>query len=109
MSIVGPRPLIAEYLDLYSDLQKKRHDVKPGITGLAQIKGRNKLKWKDRFEIDIWYVENRSVLLDLKIVFLTIIKVFKVNDTQHDYDTTIVFVGIEPQYSVPLVYFSNQQ
>ena len=89
MSIVGPRPLIAEYLDLYSDLQKKRHDVKPGITGLAQIKGRNKLKWKDRFEIDIWYVENRSVLLDLKIVFLTIIKVFKVNDTQHDYDTTM--------------------
>ena len=89
MSIVGPRPLLAEYLDLYSDTQKKRHDVKPGITSLAQIKGRNKLKWKERFEIDVWYVENQNFLLDLKIVFLTIFKVFKVNDNQHDYDTTM--------------------
>ena len=89
MSIVGPRPLLAEYLDLYSDTQKKRHDVKPGITGLAQIKGRNKLKWKERFEIDVWYVENQNFLLDLKIVFLTIFKVFKINDNQHDYDTTM--------------------
>ena len=72
MSIVGPRPLIAEYLDLYSDLQKKRHDVKPGLTGLAQIKGRNLVDWEERLEYDVFYVENQSFFLD----FIILIKSF---------------------------------
>jgi lipopolysaccharide/colanic/teichoic acid biosynthesis glycosyltransferase len=72
MSFVGPRPLLVEYLDLYDDIQSRRHDVRPGITGLAQIKGRNSISWKKRFKLDVWYVDNRSLLLDLKILFLTI-------------------------------------
>ena len=77
MSLVGPRPLLTEYLPLYNDFQKRRHEVKPGITGWAQVKGRNSISWKQKFEYDIWYVENISFLLDCKIVFLTIKKVFK--------------------------------
>ena len=75
MSIVGPRPLLVEYLPLYSIEQRKRHLVKPGITGWAQIKGRNLLKWDQKFEYDVWYVENQSLCLDLKIVLLTIKKI----------------------------------
>ena len=77
MSLIGPRPLLPEYLPLYNDFQKRRHEVKPGITGWAQVKGRNSISWKQKFEYDIWYVENISFLLDCKIVFLTIKKVFK--------------------------------
>ena len=77
MSLVGPRPLLTEYLPLYNDFQKRRHEVKPGITGWAQVNGRNSISWKQKFEYDIWYVENISFLLDCKIVFLTIKKVFK--------------------------------
>ncbi|MDO6764820.1 sugar transferase [Agarivorans sp. 1_MG-2023] len=76
MSFVGPRPLLMEYLPLYSDEQAKRHNVKPGITGWAQINGRNALSWQQKFELDVWYVNNRSVLLDIKILFLTLKKVF---------------------------------
>ena len=76
MSLVGPRPLLTEYLPLYNDFQKRRHEVKPGITGWAQVNGRNSISWKQKFEYDIWYVENISFLLDCKIVFLTIKKVF---------------------------------
>ncbi len=75
MSIIGPRPLLMEYLSLYNDIQKKRHDVKPGITGLAQINGRNTISWSKKFEYDVYYVEHVSLLLDLKIFFLTIKKV----------------------------------
>jgi sugar transferase EpsL len=75
MSFVGPRPLLVEYLPLYSIEQRKRHHVKPGITGWAQIKGRNLLKWDQKFEYDVWYVENQSLCLDLKIVLLTIKKI----------------------------------
>ena len=75
MSFVGPRPLLVEYLDLYDDFQKKRHMVKPGITGWAQINGRNQLSWEDKFLLDIWYVENQSFLLDLKILLITVKKV----------------------------------
>ena len=77
MSLVGPRPLLTEYLPLYNDFQKRRHEVKPGITGWAQVNGRNLISWQQKFEYDIWYVENISFLLDCKIVFLTIKKVFK--------------------------------
>ncbi len=72
MSIVGPRPLLTAYLDRYTPAQARRHNVKPGITGLAQVKGRNTLSWEDRFKLDIWYVDNRSFLLDLKIILMTI-------------------------------------
>jgi lipopolysaccharide/colanic/teichoic acid biosynthesis glycosyltransferase len=71
MSIVGPRPLLMKYLPLYSPEQKRRHQVKPGITGLAQVKGRNALSWEDKFKLDIWYVDNQSLWLDIKIIFLT--------------------------------------
>lgn len=77
MSFVGPRPLLMEYLPLYNGEQARRHDVRPGITGWAQVNGRNKISWEERFELDVWYVDNRSFLLDIKIIFLTILKVFK--------------------------------
>jgi undecaprenyl phosphate N,N'-diacetylbacillosamine 1-phosphate transferase len=77
MSIVGPRPLLVEYLPLYNETQKRRHDVKPGITGWAQINGRNAISWKQKFEYDVWYVENISFLLDMKIILRTFIKVGK--------------------------------
>jgi lipopolysaccharide/colanic/teichoic acid biosynthesis glycosyltransferase len=75
MSLVGPRPLLMEYLPLYSEKQARRHQVRPGITGWAQVNGRNTLSWEDKFKLDVWYVENRSTLLDLKIICLTVRKV----------------------------------
>ena len=77
MSLVGPRPLLEEYLDLYDDFELRRHEVRPGITGWAQINGRNHLSWRQKFELDIWYVDNHSILLDIKILVLTILKVLK--------------------------------
>lgn len=76
MSLVGPRPLLMEYLPLYSPEQYRRHDVRPGVTGWAQVNGRNALSWEEKFKLDVWYVDNRSFLLDLKIIFLTVKKVF---------------------------------
>lgn len=76
MSLVGPRPLLMEYLPLYSSEQARRHDVRPGITGWAQINGRNAISWEEKFKLDIWYVENQSFWLDLKILLITIKKVF---------------------------------
>lgn len=76
MSLVGPRPLLVEYLPLYSDEQAKRHDVRPGITGWAQVNGRNAISWDDKFKLDVWYVENQSFWLDIKILLLTVKKVF---------------------------------
>lgn len=76
MSIIGPRPLLVEYLPLYNETQKRRHHVKPGITGWAQVNGRNAISWEDKFTLDVDYVEHQSFLLDLKIIFLTIKKVF---------------------------------
>ncbi|KWT97590.1 MULTISPECIES: sugar transferase [unclassified Variovorax] len=75
MSLIGPRPLLAEYLPLYSRVQARRHDVRPGITGWAQINGRNTLSWDQKFELDVWYVDNRSARLDLRILWLTMRKV----------------------------------
>ena len=75
MSLVGPRPLLIEYLPLYSPEQSRRHEVRPGITGWAQVNGRNTLSWEDKFELDVWYVDNQSVWLDLRILWLTVCKV----------------------------------
>ncbi|QGQ47224.1 sugar transferase [Metabacillus sediminilitoris] len=77
ISLVGPRPLLMEYLPLYTNEQAKRHLVKPGITGWAQINGRNSISWEEKFELDVWYVENRTFILDIIILFLTINKVIK--------------------------------
>src|SRR5690625_271587 len=77
MSLVGPRPLLLEYLPLYTKAQRVRHDVKPGITGWAQVNGRNAVTWEERFKMDTWYVENRTLRLDLKILLMTIVKVLK--------------------------------
>ena len=75
MSLIGPRPLLANYLHLYNDFQNRRHEVKPGITGWAQVNGRNAISWDKKFELDVWYVDNISFWLDLKILFLTVKKV----------------------------------
>lgn len=75
MSLVGPRPLLVEYLPLYSAHQARRHEVRPGVTGWAQINGRNAISWEQKFEYDVWYVDHNSLLLDLKILFLTVKKV----------------------------------
>jgi lipopolysaccharide/colanic/teichoic acid biosynthesis glycosyltransferase len=77
MSLVGPRPLLVEYLPLYNEHQKRRHEVKPGITGWAQVNGRNAISWQEKFDLDVWYVNNCSFGLDMKILWLTILKVFK--------------------------------
>jgi lipopolysaccharide/colanic/teichoic acid biosynthesis glycosyltransferase len=76
MSLVGPRPLLEEYLPFYSEQQNRRHEVRPGITGWAQINGRNAISWEEKFELDLWYVENQSLWLDIKILCLTLKKVF---------------------------------
>lgn len=75
MSLVGPRPLLMEYLPLYSAEQARRHEVRPGITGWAQVNGRNTVAWEDKFKLDVWYVENRSIFLDIRILWLTVRKV----------------------------------
>mgnify|MGYP006198313049 FL=1 len=77
MSLIGPRPLLFKYIPLYSEVQLRRHDVRPGITGWAQVNGRNAISWQQKFEYDVWYVNHVSFLLDCKIVYLTINKVFK--------------------------------
>ena len=77
MSLVGPRPLLPKYLELYNDFQRRRNEVKPGITGWAQVNGRNSISWEKKFEYDVWYVDNVSFLLDIKILIMTILKVVK--------------------------------
>lgn len=77
MSLIGPRPLLVQYLHLYSDFQNRRHEVKPGITGWAQVNGRNAISWDRKFELDVWYVDHISFVLDVKILFKTILKVVK--------------------------------
>ena len=76
MSLIGPRPLLPQYLHLYNEFQNRRHEVRPGITGWAQVNGRNAISWNTKFELDVWYVEHLSFLVDLKILFLTVKKVF---------------------------------
>ena len=96
MSLIGPRPLLPEYLPLYNDFQKKRHLIKPGITGWAQINGRNAVEWEKKFMFDVWYVENLSFLLDLQIMFLTLKKVLKLEGVNREGEATnIAFKGNE--------------
>ena len=89
MSLIGPRPLLPEYLPLYSGEQIKRHNVLPGLTGWAQINGRNSISWTEKFKLDVWYVENWSLKLDLKIFFLTIVKVIKQEDINQESTVTM--------------------
>jgi lipopolysaccharide/colanic/teichoic acid biosynthesis glycosyltransferase len=83
MSLIGPRPLLLQSMDRYSAEQMRRHDVKPGITGWAQVNGRNTIKWEERFKLDVWYVDHVSFRLDIKIIFLTCIRVFRRQDINH--------------------------
>lgn len=89
MSFVGPRPLLIEYLSLYNEEQKKRHDVKPGITGWAQVNGRNAISWEEKFARDVWYVKNQSFILDMKILWMTFLKVVKRSDISSDTAVTM--------------------
>jgi len=89
MSFVGPRPLLIEYLPRYNDKQKKRHDVKPGITGWAQVNGRNAISWEQKFDYDIWYVEHQSFWLDMKILWMTFLKVINRSDISSDTAVTM--------------------
>lgn len=89
MSLVGPRPLLVQYLPLYNKEQSRRHDVRPGITGWAQVNGRNAISWDEKFEYDVWYVENQSFLLDMKILLLTVKKVFVKEGVSADGEATM--------------------
>ena len=89
LSLVGPRPLLVEYLELYTPDQARRHEVKPGITGWAQVNGRNAITWEEKFEHDVWYVDNQSFWLDIKILFLTALKVIKSDGVNKNEDVTM--------------------
>ena len=89
MSLVGPRPLLVEYLPLYSSKQARRHEVKPGITGWAQVNGRNAISWDEKFDLDVWYVDNKSILLDIRILCMTIIKVITRSGISQDRQATM--------------------
>ena len=96
MSLIGPRPLLIRYLPRYNAIQKQRHNIRPGITGWAQVNGRNAISWEQKFEYDVWYVKNMSLILDIKILFLTVYKVFK-KDGIYSVENDIVpdFTGTE--------------
>ena len=97
MCLVGPRPLLIEYLPLYSDKQARRHEVRPGITGWAQVNGRNAISWEEKFELDVWYVDHQSFWLDIKILFLTVKKVFVREGINQDGQATMEkFTGSKP-------------
>lgn len=97
MSLVGPRPLLMEYLPLYSAEQFRRHEVRPGVTGWAQVNGRNALSWEAKFKLDVWYVDNRSIWLDCKIIFLTLKKVLARDGINAEGEATIAkFTGNRP-------------
>lgn len=94
MSLIGPRPLLVSYLELYSEEQKRRHLVKPGITGWAQVNGRNAISWQKKFEYDVWYVDNCSLIIDAKIFWMTFLKVIKRDDVSSDTHATMeTFIG----------------
>lgn len=95
MSFIGPRPLLVQYLDLYSQSQKRRHEIKPGITGWAQVNGRNAISWQEKFEYDVWYVQNLSFLLDVKIIIMTI--------------KNLIFpIGINQNPNITMEYFNGK-
>lgn len=89
MSLVGPRPLLIRYMKLYSKEQLRRHEVKPGITGWAQINGRNNISWNDKFKLDVWYVDNKSIILDFKIMFMTVYRVIRRDDINKEGEATV--------------------
>ena len=89
MSLVGPRPLLLEYLSLYSPEQARRHEVRSGITGWAQVNGRNAISWNEKFQMDVWYVDNQSLILDIKILCLTLMKVIKRDGISHNNHSTM--------------------
>lgn len=89
MSLIGPRPLLVQYLPLYDEKQKRRHEVRPGITGWAQVNGRNAISWEEKFELDVWYVEHVSFLLDIKILLKTVYNVFKREGISSDTSATM--------------------
>ncbi len=89
MSLIGPRPLLVEYLPLYNAEQRRRHDVRPGITGWAQVNGRNAISWQQKFTYDVWYVEHISFILDMKILFMTVLKVFKAEGISSETSVTM--------------------
>ncbi|WP_414043544.1 sugar transferase [Macrococcus sp. EM39E] len=94
ISLVGPRPLLMQYLPLYNEHQKRRMNVRPGITGWAQVNGRNNISWEDKFDLDVWYVDHQSFILDLYIIYLTIVKVFRQSDISQDGHATVpAFTG----------------
>ncbi len=98
MSLVGPRPLLMEYLPLYTAEQNRRHDVLPGITGYAQINGRNAIAWEDKFKLDVWYVDHQSFALDCKILFLTLYKVFRREGVNQAHDLSMTkFTGTKKE------------
>lgn len=97
MSFVGPRPLLMEYISLYNKTQTRRHEVRPGITGWAQVNGRNTITWDKKFEYDVWYVDNQTFLLDMKILIMTVLKVFKSEGISQDGQATMTkFQGNSP-------------
>ena len=89
MSIVGPRPLLKQYLDRYTPEQARRHEVKPGLTGWAQVNGRNSINWEEKFKLDVWYVDHQSILLDLRIIWMTVLKVLKREGIRHKGQATM--------------------
>ena len=89
MSIVGPRPLLMEYLERYTPEQARRHELKPGITGWAQVNGRNAITWEEKFRLDVWYVDNRSIWLDIKIIGMTFLKILKREGISHPDEATM--------------------
>lgn len=89
MSLIGPRPLLVQYLDVYSKEQNRRHEMRPGITGWAQVNGRNAISWSKKFELDVWYVDNANFLLDVKVLYLTFKKVFRGADVNASNDATM--------------------
>ena len=89
MSLVGPRPLLMEYLPLYNDRQRRRHEVRPGVTGWAQVNGRNAISWPEKFELDVWYVEHRSLWLDIRILWLTVMAVLRRSGIEHQGEATM--------------------
>ncbi len=91
MSLIGPRPLLVQYLPLYNDFQKRRQEVRPGITGWAQVNGRNAISWKEKFEHDVWYVDNMSLALDAKILCMTILNVLQRKDINEKGNATITY------------------
>ena len=97
MSLVGPRPLLEQYLDLYTPEQMRRHDVRPGITGWAQVNGRNAISWEEKFELDVWYVDNHTLWLDIQIILMTIVKIVKRENINQPGQATIrPFEGTQP-------------